>query len=248
MGLLMCARVAAVGGAPEPGVGDTILVGEDHFDGADIATQLSGYATAGTWARQAPGRGGTGACIRANYSSGNDDILIEKGFAETTDCYFRFYFRIQNGWLPQRHDAPDNWTGSGMKWFMPWRDGTAQHPRYTMGTGELTTTHWQFSSHDNSSVNQPNPTAYNQGHATPRFDTVNDGNWHKYTLRVKTTAPAGEQIWVDDVLVLDDMGLYDHDAMGIQLIQFPGLIVDGLPVGGAYDGWLDIDDLVVWHK
>ena len=127
---------------------------------------------------------------------------------------------------------------------MPWR---AVGYRYTMGVGMLVSPAWQFNSHDNTSTRQPNPVGQNISQ-TPRFDTVNDGQWHEYTLHIKTTSPAGEQIWIDGILVLDDFAAgYDHSAEGISLVQFPGLVVDGIP-DSAHNFTIDIDDFVIWHK
>jgi uncharacterized protein YjdB len=238
------------GGSPEPVAGDVILW-QDNFDGADIATLLSPYATNGAGiTRVAPGRDGTGSSIRFTYRPADDDQLIEKGFAETTDIYFRYYFRVTPaGALPY-----DGITGSGLKWFMAWRPSSPTIGRYTESIGDLsggpvpfTSQAWGFSSHDLSSTLQPSP--FNQNIVqTPRFNTVNDGNWHKFTLHIVTGTGGYERIWVDDVLVLDSSGYgYDHNAQGINLVQFPGLVRDGIP-DAAHIFSIDIDDFVVWHK
>src|SRR5205823_8017698 len=224
------------GSSPEPGAGDVTLW-SDNFDGATLADQLLAYNPTGSISRVTDGH--SGSALRFSYSPGNDDNLIEKTFPVTQDGYYRFYFRISPGALPY-----SGRTGSGIKWFMPWR---AVGYRYTMGVGMLVSPAWQFTSHDNTSTRQPNPVGQNISQ-TPRFDTVNDGQWHEYTLHIKTTSPAGEQIWIDGILVLDDFAAgYDHSAEGISLVQFPGLVVDVIP-DSAHNFTIDIDDFVIWHK
>jgi uncharacterized protein YjdB len=238
------------GNAPEPGGSDVILW-QDNYDGADITTILAPYATNGAgMTRVTPGRNGSGSALRFTYRPGDDDQLIEKGWAETTDIYFRYYFRITPaGALPY-----DGLTGSGIKWFMAWRPSSPTIGRYTESVGDLsggpapyTNQAWGFSSHDLSSTTQPNP--FNQNISqTPRFNTVNDGAWHKYTLHIVTGTGGYEQIWIDGILVLDNSGLgYDHNSQGINLVQFPGLVRDGIP-DAAHIFSIDIDDWVVWHK
>jgi hypothetical protein len=243
-GRLIGSGSAPIVGAPEPGVGDTILIAEDHFDGADITTQLTGYATRGSISRQAPGRGGSGACLRFNYLTSSVDNLIEKGFTNSHEVYTRYWFRVSPGWVPY-----SELSGSGMKWFMLWRP-EPNVVRYTFGVGKLVTPNYQFTSHDNSSSGMPVLGWPQNVSLVPRFATTNDGNWHKYTIRVNGTSGAGggEQIWIDDVLVLDDFSQnFDHNDTGLELIQLPGVVVDGIP-DASWEGWIDIDDFVAWHK
>jgi hypothetical protein len=133
---------------------------------------------------------------------------------------------------------------------MPWRLTTTL--RYTMGVGNLsggpsgfTNTGLEFSSHDNTSSNEPNPFMQNIN-KTKTFKTTADGAWHEYTLHVVTGNGGYEQIWVDGVLVLDNSAYkYDHDPNGIGLIQFPGTMVQWF---SGCDFTVDIDDLAIWHK
>lgn len=225
-------------------MGDTVLVGESHFDEATLAGQLAGYVTRGNISRVAPGRGGTGACIRFNYTTIDTDNLIEHGFINTHDFYCRYWYRIQPGWVPY-----SDVSGSGMKWFMLWRPDPI-FVRYTFGVGKLVTPNFQFTSHDNSSTQMPTLGVPQNPPYLPRFDTTNDGAWHKYTIHVNGTSGqgGGEQIWIDDVLVLDDFAqAYDHNDTGFELIQLPGVVVDGIP-NASWEGTIDIDDLVVWRK
>lgn len=221
-------------GAPQPAGGDVILW-QDNFD---ARTNFSGYATAGAMSL-ITGRGNAGKAARFSYSTSSDDNLIEKGFPAATDVYFRYWYRVSAGWYPY-----GGRTGSGMKWFMPWR---SSDPRYTCGVGQLTTPNWQFTCHDNSSPNQPNPFGQNKS-ATPNFATTNDGQWHEYVLHIVVGSAGYEQIWIDGVKVLDDSGLgYTHSSQGISVVQFPGLVVDGIP-SSAWAGTVDIDDFVIWRK
>jgi hypothetical protein len=220
--------------APEPKDGDTVLW-QDDFE----AGSLAAYAQRGTIALVNDGH--SGQAVRFIYSTSSPDNLIEKPFATTTDGYYRFWFRISKGSLPYSDKS-----GSGMKWFMLWRASTIV--RYTMGVGKLLDPWFQFTTHDNSSTRQPSLGCPQNVSLVPKFDSVNDGNWHKYTLRVKTTAPAGEQIWIDDILVLDNFDKnYDHNPEGISMVQFPGVVVDGIP-DAAHGFTIDVDDLAIWHK
>jgi hypothetical protein len=198
------------------------------------------------------GRGGLGKAARFSYSPGNDDNMIEKDFGvATTDIYFRYWYRV----TPPGAVPYTGRSGAGMKWFMPWRDWQLA-PRYTCGTSNLkvaSTTpgypsvDWEFGCHDNSSVQQPNPDSQNSA-KTPRFNTTNDGNWHRYTLHIVTGNSGYEQIWIDGVKVRDSYGFgYDHSALGIVMVQFPGLVVDGIP-DSSWNFDIDIDDFAVWHK
>ena len=226
-------------GSPEPGSGDAILW-QDNFDGA---SPLSQYAKRGVM-QMIPGR--SGQAVRFAYSASSYDNLIERGFAETTDIYFRYWYRLSLGADPTCGDRG----GSGMKWFMAWRPDP--QPRYTMGVGDLDggpvsaqpNLGNEFTSHDNSSTQMPNPFLSNINNAI-RFSTTNDGRWHEYTLHIVTGNGGYEQIWVDGVLLLDDSAYhYDHSATGISLVQFPGTVVTWF---GGCDFTIDVDDFVIWH-
>jgi len=229
---------------PEPG-GSDVIIWQDNFDRTSLPELLAPYATRGTMALVPNGR--SGQAIRFIYSDVSEDNLIEKAFAETTDIYFRFWYRSSPGADPSCSDQNE----SGFKWFMAWRSNG--EPRYTMSVTNLDGVPYQgrpnagleFSSHDNSSVNEPAQFLSNINHNV-RFGTTNEGNWHKYTLHIKTGTGGYEQIWVDDVLLLDNSANgYDHSATGIELIQFPGTIVRWF---AGCDFTLDIDDFVIWHK
>lgn len=223
------------GGAPEPTDGG-VVGWQDNFDGSN---PLGSYAKRGVIQLISDGHSGQG--VRFVYTPGSPDNLIEKVFPTQTDGYYRFWFRVSKGSLPYSDHS-----GSGMKWFMLWRETT--YVRYTMGVGKLLDPWFQFTSHDNSSTDQPVLGCPQNVSLTPKYDTTNDGNWHKYTVRVKTTAPAGEQIWIDDILVLDNFAKnYTHNPDGIAMVQFPGVVVDGIP-DDAHSFNIDVDDLAIWHK
>jgi hypothetical protein len=229
--------------SPEPAAGDVILW-QDNFDKPTIAELLARYSTRGVM--QAVPAGHNGGAIRFVYATASPDNLIEANFAPTTDIYFRYWYRSSPGADPTCGGQNE----SGFKWFMAWR---ASAPRYTMAVTNLDGVPYQgrpnagreFTSHDNSSVNEPAQFLSNINHDI-RFSTTNEGNWHKYTLHIKTGNGGYEQIWVDDVLLLDNSAqAYDHSAEGISLFQFPGTLVRWY---AGCDFTLDIDDFVVWHK
>jgi uncharacterized protein YjdB len=224
------------GGAPEPVSGNVVL----WQDGLDGSNPLAVYGKRGTL--QVIPDGHSGQAVRFIYTGSSPDNLIEKVFANTHDIYVRYWFRIQKGWVPYSGHS-----GSGMKWFMLWRPDP-DYVRYTFGVGKLVEPNYQFTSHDNSSTQMPVLGFPQNVSLTPRFDTVNDGQWHKYTIHVNgASGTGGEQIWIDDVLVLDDFAQhYDHDDTGFEMIQLPGTVVDGIPAG--MEGTIDIDDLAIWHK
>jgi hypothetical protein len=229
--------------SPEPGTSDVILW-HDNFDKSTVAELLAPYNIRGVM-QLVPGR--NGQAIRFVYSTASPDNLIEASFAPTTDIYFRYWYRSSPGADPTCQGQNE----SGFKWFMAWRgDG---EPRYTMAVTNLDGVPYQgrpnagreFTSHDNSSVNEPAQFLSNINHDI-RFSTTNEGNWHKYTLHIKVGNGGYEQIWVDDVLLLDNSAYgYDHSSEGISLFQFPGTLVRWYT---GCDFTLDIDDFVIWHK
>ena len=235
---------ATAASAPEPAETDDRLW-EDAFDYPTVSALEQEYATRGT-PQIIPGRDG-GQAVRFPYSPSVASNLLEKTFSETTDLYVRYWYRLSPGADPTCGGSGD----SGMKWFMAWRrDG----PRYTNGVGNLRggpdeagpQAGLEFTTHDNSSGAQPNPFLQNVS-KSPRFGTTNDGEWHRYALHIVTGNGGYEQIWIDGMLVLDNRSYaYDHDPGGIYMIQFPGLVVDGLESG--CDFTIDVDDLVVWRK
>jgi hypothetical protein len=230
------ATVTTRGPAPEPGPNDIILV-RDDFE-RDAASIKTGYATRG--AMTTTDGHSSGTAIRFLYSSGSQDNLVEKSFAETKDIYIRYWYRLS----PSADPTCGGHNPSGFKWFMTWR--ASGLPRYTMGVGDLgNNAGLEFSTHDNGSNAMPNPFLQNKT-KTPRFGTTRDGQWHKYTLHVVTGSGGYEQIWVDDALVLDSSGLgYDHASGGIGTIQFPGAVVD---FSGCTSFTIDADDLVIWRR
>jgi hypothetical protein len=230
--------------APEPGPDDILLVQDDF----DLRTDFGGYSITGALSLTS-GRSGAGNAARFSYSPASDNNLIEKTFPASGDIYFRFWYRITPpGALPYAGR-----TGSGLKWFMPWREVGY---RYTCGTSTLNVASttpgypsqpWEFGCHDNTSARMPNPFGQNIDKSR-RFNTTNDGTWHKYTLHIVTGNSGYEQIWVDGYLVMDTSGLgYDHSPEGISMIQFPGLVVDGIPTN-SWNFTVDIDDVAIWHK
>jgi len=232
------------GSAPEPGGSDVVLL-QDNFDRTSLSSLLAPYVTRGTMGLVTDGR--SGQAVRFLYTGASSDNLLETTFPITTDIYFRFWYRSSPGADPSCQGQND----SGFKWFMAWRPGTA--PRYTMSVTNADGVPYQgrpnagleFTSHDQSSTNEPAQFLSNINHNI-RFSTTNEGNWHKYTLHIKVGTGGYEQIWVDDTLLLDNSGMgYNHDATGISLIQFPGTMVRWF---AGCDFTVDIDDLVVWHK
>lgn len=243
------------GGAPEPGVGATILHQND-FDQATLTAQLAVYSDNGPsgFSRVAPGHGGSGASLQVNYTPATSFPIFGLGIPTTQDLYLRYWFRVTPpGWTPY-----SGATGSGFKWLMLKRN-PAVGTRYTNGIGQLTggppgftNTGWEFTVHDQSNVNGPNPVMSNINKSI-RFETCNDGNWHKINYHVKTSAPAYEQVWVDDTLLLDTqigkpgvpVGGYDHDSNGIEDVSFCADVVDGIP-DSSWNGNVEIDDMVIW--
>ena len=232
------------GSAPEPAPADVILV-QDNFDKATQSALVANYATRGV--QQLITNGRSGSAIRFPYSDASSDNLIETNFAATTDIYFRFWYRTSPGADPSCQGLND----SGIKWFMAWRGGSL--PRYTFSATNADGVPYQgrpnagleFTSHDNSSTSEPAQFLSNINHNV-RLATTNEGNWHKYTLHVVTGTGGYEQIWIDDIRVLDNSGMgYDHDPGGIAMIQFPGTMVRWF---SGCDFYIDVDDLVVWHK
>lgn len=211
-------------GSPAPQPGDVILYQQ---------STLSGLAKRGDVTQ-------VGTAFRFTYSPGSSDNLVEPTWSTpATDLYVRYRYRITAGALPY-----SGRTGSGMKHIMFWRS-TA--PRYTCGVGMLTTPNWLFTCHDNGSTRMPNPTPQSLS-LTPNFATINDGNYHDLVYHIVTGNSGFEEIWCDGRQVYSTRGRgYDHDAGGITLLQYPGVVVDGIP-DAAHGFVIDIDGLVAWHK
>jgi hypothetical protein len=230
--------------SPEPGRSDAILW-QDDFDRGSRARLVAPYQTRGTMELVSDGR--SGQAIRFSYTANSTDNLIEKAFETTTNIYFRFWYRTS----PDADPSCGGRNDSGFKWFMAWRNDP--FPRYTFSAtntdgvpsqGRLNAG-MEFTAHDNSSTREPVQFLSNINHDI-RFSTTNEGKWHKYTLHVVTGDSGYEQIWVDDVLLLDNSANgYDHSPVGISLIQFPGAMVRWF---AGCDFTLDIDDFVIWHK
>jgi hypothetical protein len=234
------------GGGPEPGAGDVLLHGEDHFDYTDWPSMTVGgwNARRGNVPNFTDGRNG-GQAMRFAYTASSWDNLLELWFPVTTDIYFRYWYRLSPG-----ADPTCGGRGiAGMKWFMPWRTAA---DRYTMGVGNLyggpagfQNTGLEFTSHDNTSINEVNPFSQNIS-KSKTFKSTADGTWHEYTLHIKVGTGGYEQIWIDGVLILDSSGYgYDHDPNGIGFVQFPGTMVSWFD---GCDFNIDVDDFVVWHK
>lgn len=229
--------------APEPGAGDEILL-QDTFDGSTVAEQLAPYGSAGDFSL-VNGRSGNAIRVSYNSSSWNTDTFGTSLSSIATDAYYRYWYRLSPGADPTC--GGKNW--SGFKWFMTHRQNDV---RYTHGVSMLTggppgheNVGLEFTTHDQSSVKEPNPFAENINKAK-RFNTTNDGAWHEYTLHVVTGNGGYEQIWIDGVKVLDSQSYaYDHSAAGIESISLPGTMVQWY---AGCDFTVDIDDLVVWRK
>lgn len=249
--------VVGGGGAPEPDVGSTILF-QDDMEQANLTAQLAPLDDNGPagFARITPGRT-SGTCLQIQYAVATPGPTFGAFIPETRDLYVRWYFRVTPGWVPY-----SGVTNSGFKWFLTKRgDGI---PRYTHGVTLLTggppgfeNAGYEFSTHDQSSTLQTDPTQQNI-RKDIRFNTCNDGNWHKATYHVVTDIGGGkgyEQIWIDDQRVLDTSpgqpgvpaGGYDHLNTGITQFQFGDLVVDGIP-DSSWAGNIDYDDVVAWHN
>jgi hypothetical protein len=238
--------------SPEPEAGDVILWLDD-FNRPTLADILAGpphptdrqdYEGTSRGPKEVTD-GRSGNALRFPYTAASNGPLIEEDFTPTTDVYFRYWYRLSPGADPTCGGRGE----SGFKWFMAWR---RVGDRYTMGVTNLRggpagfeNTGLEFASHDNSSDRQPNPFMQNID-KSKTFRTTADGAWHKYTLHIVTGNGGYEQIWIDDVLVLDNRSYnYDHDPEGISLFQFPGTMVEW------HDGCdfnVDIDDFVIWRK
>jgi hypothetical protein len=232
--------------APEPGANDVILL-QDDFNRPTVAAQLAPYASAGAFTRVTDGHSGEALRVSYQSSSWNTNTIDRALSSVATDAYYRYWYRLSSG----ADVSCGGKNSSGFKWFMTHRPGDVA-PRYTHGVTRLPggprgfeNVGLEFSTHDVSSTREPNPFQSNIN-KSKRFNTTNDGQWHEYTLHVVTGNSGYEQIWVDGVKVLDSKGFgYDHSAVGIESISFPGTMVQWF---SGCEFTIDVDDLVVWHK
>ena len=231
--------------APEPGTSSEILL-QDDFNRATVAAQLDPYASAGSFSRVTDGH--SGEALRVSYHSTSwDTNTIDRALSSVaTDAYYSYWYRLSPGADVSCGGRND----SGFKWFMTHRAGGSA--RYTHGVSLLgggpagfENVGLEFTTHDNTSVNQPNPFSSNVN-KSKRFNTTNDGQWHRYTIHIVTGNGGYERIWIDDVLVLDSQAYgYDHSPVGIERIAFPGTMVRWF---AGCEWTIDIDDLAVWRN
>jgi hypothetical protein len=251
-------------------VGDVILL-QESFNKATVALQLTGYPHAGNFTRVTDGH--DAEAVRVTYDTNNwDTNTFSMDLASvTTDAYYRYWFRTSVGADPTCK-GQNFW---GLKWLMMHRPNDIA-PRYDHGVSNgggptgWDNTGLEFSTSDKSTIGtahpQP-PTNFAQNvNKSVRFNTTNDGQWHKYTIHVVTNLPNGkgyEQLWIDDIKIIDTQygqpssivggvpadgippGGYDHSPIGVQNISLPGTMIKFFP---GCDWTVDIDDLVVWHK
>jgi len=223
-----------------------VILLQDDFNKATVALQLAPYAYApGDYSRVTDGH--NGEAIRVSYNAAAWNNVFGANLASVaTDAYYRYWYRTSPGADPTCGGKNQ----SGFKWFMTERFDP--NPRYTHGVGRLPggpagfeNTGMEFSTHDNSSTREPNPFMQNVN-KSKRFDTTNDGQWHEYTIHIVTGNGGYEQIWIDGLKVLDSQAYgYDHSSIGIAVIGLPGNMVAWY---SGCDFYVDIDDLVVWHK
>lgn len=231
--------------APEPAASDVMLL-RDDFNQPTVALQLAPYASAGAFSRVTDGHSGEALRVSYNSNSWNTNTIDRALSSVATDAYYRYWYRIS----PGADVSCGGVNSSGFKWFMAHRPEGGL--RYTNGVSRLPggptgfqNVGLEFSVHDNSSLRQPNPFMSNVD-KSKRFNTTNDGQWHKYTLHIVTGNGGYEQIWIDDLKVLDSQAYnYDHSAIGIERIALPGTMVQW---ASGCDWWIDIDDIAVWHR
>lgn len=219
----------------QPGV--NTLLHADNFDSYSGQPGGPWENTPSGTSMVSPGRGGTGKAARLTYTPSDYYSGIDLRFNQTTRIFVSYSFRI----LPAGYDVVEgDETGSGMKWFTLWRPSPT--PRQTWGANQLggvqgTT----FGTHDNSSNSMPNPV----NGASGLWNTVNDGNWHRYTIEAYTgTGTNGyERCWLDGVKIFDTSGRgYDRSTQGFDLLQL-GHDKVAPPLGTRT---IDIDDFTAW--
>jgi hypothetical protein len=216
--------------------GVNTLMHSDNFD--SYTTQPAGPwedTPTGT-SMVSPGAGGSGKAARITYTPSDYYAGFDLPFSETPHLFVSYWFRIS----PAGYDVVegDN-TGSGMKWFTLWRPSAA---RQTWGANQLGgVSGTTFGTHDNSSSGMPNPV----NGASGLWNTVNDGNWHRYTIEAYTgTGTNGfERCWLDGVKIFDTTGRgYDRSTQGFNRLDI-GHDKVRPPLGTRF---IDIDDFTAW--
>lgn len=212
------------------------LLHTDNFDSYAIKPAGPWDNTPNGTSMVTPGRGGSGEAARITYTPSDYYGGFDLAFSETPRIFVSYWFRIS----PAGYDVVegDN-TGSGMKWFTLWRPSAA---RQTWGANQLGgVSGTTFGTHDNSSSAMPNPV----NGASGLWYTVNDGQWHRYTIEAYTgTGTDGyERCWLDGVKIFDTSGRgYDRSTQGFNLLQIGHDKVKA-PLGTRF---LDIDDFTAW--
>ncbi len=198
-----------------------------------------------------PGRGGSGYAFRANYSGVAQQAIpiytyfsaMGPGFQDygnNTLC-FSLYIRATPGWF------------FGSKFMEMWLYGEPGRIQ-TGGAAKNWSVQWS-SNPDGPPASDPFAT---QPAWSPHWDTVNDGNWHKFTWCYKKPSAhrANDgllRMYINSTRVLDisETGVADGYSTetertylpeyNIRTLQFPDVWV----VGGN-PGQIDYDDFVIW--
>lgn len=219
----------SAGGSAEPSCSASNRLRASGFDNG-----LTGSGFVSTPGGVTPTTGRSGGALRITYSMSDYSAAIETSFPETAHIYVTYWYRTDPGFDPCENDN----TGSGMKWFTLWRETAA---RQTWGAGCLTFPTPTFSTHDNSSPDQPNPPTVAAGTAGPAdaWSRGNDGGWHRYSIEALTGDQGFERAWLDGALLFDSAGKGWHRSdAGFVLTKFPSDKV-AAPLTTHY---VDIDD------
>lgn len=194
------------------------------------------------------GRGGSGQAIRSTYAEGsNTGTLVTRTFSEHQFLYAQWYFRVTSG-----IDLTQGGLSEGPKNFEAWRVSSGRLTAGCSGTnlanqqgGSKVGVEFQF--RDNQMVaTLGSEIGFTQDVKTPRFDTCNDGNWHRLTYMLDNgSGMTSFALWLDGTQVRTPTGPHATASDGWDELRWFDIIPGGVRSGFSFT-W-DIDDLVVWE-
>ena len=249
-----------------PGLDTSLLGSKDgSFDSYTVASNLTqaGWQFNGTVAT--PGRGGSGRAARLNYVplGTNQEPMqyLAASWSRRANVVVSFWFRTS----PDADPTSGRFGQSGFKWLILQRDANAGDPngRITAGVHSLQQGFQygtpdagvQFTLNDQSvaaggfwqnMTRNVGWSTVNQMGTTQRQRSVNDGNWHRYTLHANPLTNT-VHVWVDGVLIICSSGLnYPMFDQGWDQVGFGQNVVPDLLAGWQFT--VDYDDVQVFVR
>ena len=280
------ASVSLGGAADEPAFrsGTDDMLKEDDFEsysssanmlasGAWIFNDATARGGSITLESSSPAEGSQNLSLNFPESTGADITvdIVNRGWTDSDDLVVSLSFRPSNGFL---------WSTVDTKWMTVENSGSKHidvsvfaSPNFACPsiTSTAAADRWRWRFYPDGGSSEPTVGNYpdcagsgnaiyvqNNATSTKDPDSLNDGQWHTWTMRIipETTTDAGDGAvwtWVDGVLVME----IDGRAGG----NFPGdvftraALLDGITIGAnpMNEGsqqvqTLELDDIQIWNR